>query len=237
MEEAGFRMPEFRIPGIPAERVMPFGIGAIVVLFLILIWSSRPTFVAEEHPPAVPESTVRPLAVTPRAPLPTVFSILGPHPPRAHPDSRDAERYSWGTGLYMDAVNGFVYAITIEVGSRSWRGLRVGMTEREVDGPLALIGQSRETTRGSAQPLIRSGYQLFPSLERRPLRTRTVEVRPPNGCFDVLVELRPRAIGFLDDGGDRFAVVGREGASLEWVTTRIRVVDRSRVGPDAARAC
>ena len=75
---------------------------------------------------------------------------------------------------------------------------------------------------------------MYPSLDERPVRTLRAEVRPPNGCLDVLVDLQPRAIGVLLDGDDRYAVVGRGEPTLDWVVTRIRVVSRAIRGPYAA---
>ncbi len=72
---------------------------------------------------------------------------------------------------------------------------------------------------------------VFPSLDQRPMRTLSAPVRPPNGCYDVTVELRPRAIGILNDGDQQYAAVGRSGDALSWAVTRIVAVARSVQGP------
>ncbi len=47
------------------------------------------------------------------------------------------------------------------------------------------------------------------------------------------VDLQPRAVGILIDGERRYAVVGRGDVSLDWVTTGVRVINRSIRGPFA----
>jgi hypothetical protein len=74
---------------------------------------------------------------------------------------------------------------------------------------------------------------VYSSLEGRPLRRLQAEVRPPNGCLDVMVDLQPQAIGTVRSGGERFVAVTREGGTPTWVVTQIRIVSRSRSGPYA----
>jgi hypothetical protein len=180
------------------------------------------------------ESNIRPLAVNPNTPIQVVFTALGNKPPRPNPDSPRTARYSYGADLKVDAINGLVYAITLRIPNRSWRGLYAGMDQQKAEGTLARLGTPREE--GSTDPPARviSDYVTYPSLEDRPKRTLRAEVRPPNGCFDVIVDLQPQAIGLLQDGEERFAVVARVGDAYRWVVTQIRVVSRSMTGPYAA---
>jgi hypothetical protein len=221
------------------DRRRKLTIGWITIgVLAILVWiSSGPGYV---DAPSPPELTVepRPLTVEPFAPITTVFSVLGPQPPEAVPDAPQLARHSYGSGLTIDALNRRVYAITLEVGSRSWNGLRVGMSERAVEGTLALLGSVQR-----GQPATRSleevgGYSVYPSLDDRPRRTLLVEVRPPNGCYDVTVDLQPQATGILRSGGRRYAVVGQgSNPPLTWVATRIRITTRRVSGPYAGVAC
>jgi hypothetical protein len=112
------------------------------------------------------------------------------------------------------------------------------MSERAVEGTLALLGSVQR-----GQPATRSleevgGYSVYPSLDDRPRRTLLVEVRPPNGCYDVTVDLQPQATGILRSGGRRYAVVGQgSNPPLTWVATRIRITTRRVSGPYAGVAC
>lgn len=235
--------------GLNLEELLPewarrFGVRTLAVsaaillgaLLLIVVWLSRPTF-AQLVDPAAPGDPL-PLAVNPGQSIEIVFSILGTQQPRPHPDFPRVERYSYGAGLQIDAINGAIYALNIAVSSRSWRGLRVGISEREAEGTLALLAHIQpDGPIGNATPELVGGYQVFPSLQRRPIRTLTAAVRPPNGCFDVVVELRPRTTGVLVNGADRQAVVGREGDPLEWAVTRFTVTNRAQAGPAGNAAC
>jgi hypothetical protein len=112
------------------------------------------------------------------------------------------------------------------------------MSERTAEGTIALLGSPERVSSANPRSQVIDGYVTFTSLDTRPVRTLRAEVRPPNGCYDVLVDLRPRAIGVLKDGDVRYAVVGREGDAFDWVVTQIRAVSRSRRGPYAgATAC
>jgi hypothetical protein len=161
-----------------------------------------------------------------------VFSALGPQPSQPNPTARTLERYSYGTDMFVDALNARVYAITLSVPNRSWRGLRVGMTQTNAEGALALLGPPREaepTTTPAADTV--SGYLVYRTLDLRPRRTLLAEVRPPNNCFDVLVDLRPRTLGILTKGRQKWVVVVPPDGTHEWVVTRIRVISRSMPGP------
>jgi hypothetical protein len=215
-------------------RGLAIGAGIIVVLAVTLYLTTRPRFVAQAHPAAAVDQDVRPLPIEPGAPVTMVFALLGTQAPRPVPDEPRLARYSYGTDLEVDVINEAVYAVTFSVPNRSWRGLRAGVPEQTARGTLALLGTPEEVTRGSpATPELRGSYLVYPSLEQRPRRTLRAEVRPPNGCFDVLVDLQPRAAGLLLQEGNRYAVVGRGEEPLEWAITRVRVVDRSVSGPYA----
>ncbi len=216
------------------RRALTIGAGTIIVLAAVLYWWTRPNFIQQPEPPVVSED-VLPFPVEADAPISMVFGLLGAQAPHPVPEDARLARYSYGTDIQIDALNQIVYAITIAVPNRSWRGLQVGMPERNAAGTLALLGTPQEIPgpRGE-EPLEVRGFTVYPSLEERPLRVLQAEVRPPNGCYDVLVDLRPRAIGVLLEDGRRYAVVGRGDASPDWVVTRIRIINRAIRGPYAA---
>lgn len=215
------------------RRALVAGAVAIVGLAAALFWWTRPNFVEQPDPP-VASRDVRPLPIEADAPISMVFGLLGAQAPHPAPEDARLARYSYGNDIQIDALNQIVYAITIAVPNRSWRGLRVGMPERNAAGTLALLGTPQDTTgRVQANPLEVRGFAVYPSLDQRPLRVLRAEVRPPNGCFDVLVDLRPRAVGLLLEDGQRYAVVGRGDAVPDWVVTRIRIVNRAIRGPYA----
>ena len=92
-------------------------------------------------------------------------------------------------------------------------------------------------TSNTASPREMGGYSVY-SFEGRPRRTLLVEVRPPNGCFDVTVDLQPQATGILRDGSQRYVVIGAgSDVPLTWVATRIRITTRRVSGPYSAVAC
>jgi hypothetical protein len=62
-------------------------------------------------------------------------------------------------------------------------------------------------------------------------------VRPPNGCFDAIVDIQPRAAGIVIQGEREFAAIGPPGAQPDWVATRVTVVNRQMAGPLGAAAC
>jgi hypothetical protein len=220
------------------RRRLTVGWVIIGVLAITLFLTAGPGYVEAPHPPE-PPSEARILTVQPFAPITTVFSIMGPQAPQAVPGAQRLARYSYGSDLYIDALNARVYAITLEVGSRTWRGLQVGMPERAAEGTLSLLGQiQRQEPTGARSPQEIGGYTVYPSLENRPTRTLLVEVRPPNGCFDVSVDLQPRASGILRSGGERYAVIGEgSNAPHTWVVTRIRITTRRVSGPHGPVTC
>jgi len=83
-----------------------------------------------------------------------------------------------------------------------------------------------------------SGYLVYRSLDQRPRRTLLAEARPPNNCYDVLVDIQPRSTGTLSRRGRQWIVVPPADPGHEWVVTRIRAVSRSLAGPySAGPAC
>jgi hypothetical protein len=223
------------------ERLQEFltthllGVVASVLLTagVILIWEiTRPTFDATIIP--VPASgDARPFPVQPNAPIIGVFAILGPQPPAVNPDSPRLARYFFGPGAIVDVLNTVVYAVTLTSAERSWEGARVGMEENQARGQLALFGPitTAETVLKAALPL--AGYLAYRSVAELPRRTLTAAVRPPNGCYDVQVQLAPRIIGTTTRGDENFVAVARRGGSATWVVHRVRVVSRALPGPYA----
>ena len=111
------------------------------------------------------------------------------------------------------------------------------MSEQGARGALALIAEVPQNTDVPTEHEVRSGYAVYPSTDSRPRRFYKVEARPPNGCYDVTLELRPKQIGLLIDGSERYSVVGEADDQPQYVVTRITVTDRSRRGPDDVKAC
>jgi hypothetical protein len=235
-----FETVEEKPPGLIREvlagrRWMGVGAVAVLVLAAILFFTSGPRFVRQSHPAEVEPVEIRPLPFNPGTPTNMVFAVLGTQAPSPHPDDQRLTRYAFGAELQVDALNQVVYAITFGVPNRSWQGLRVGVPEQNARGTLALVGTPEAVPTGVMnEPESVGRYFVYPSLEERPVRRLRAEVRPPNGCLDVLVDLQPRAIGVLLDGDNRYAVVGRGDPTLDWVVTRVRVVSRSIRGPYAA---
>ena len=213
------------------QRFKQMAIGAIVVLVIALIVYSRPTFREGMYPTAI-TAAPRPLPLNPNASITAAFGTLGARSPKANPDSPRLARYTYGSDMTIDASNGVIYAISVRIPNRSWRGIHAGMSEQTASGALALLGRPSEPVSAEAsQPQEMGGYWVYPSLDERPRRTLQIEVRPPNGCFDLQVDLQPQAFGTLDDGDRRYAVVGLDGPALTWVVTQVRVVSRSIRGP------
>ena len=223
---------------IGASKVLAWGIPAAVVMIGFLFFSSGPNFVVEPHP-ADFTGTPRPLPVEPGFPIEAVFSALGTQPPQPNPDSPRVERYSYGEGLAVDAFNGAIYALTYSLPNRSWRGILIGATEQRIRGALTLLGTISESgTRNRPAPRTRDGYLTYPSVDDRPAVQLQIQVRPPNGCFDVIVDMSPKILGLLIDGDARYAVVAQGNAPQEWVSSRVRVINRAIAGPYArGRAC
>jgi hypothetical protein len=210
--------------------------GALIVMLVAVLWlTSGPRFTPGVNPAPVADADVRPLPLDPNAPIALVFAALGTKSPQQNPDDQRLFRYTYGSHMVVDALDGSVYSVTLRVPNRSWHGLRVGMNEQRTMGELALLGapQEVEVADGDRGQIV-GGYVVYSSLEARPRRRLEARVRPPNGCFDVIVDLQPRAIGSVDVGEQRYVAVSREGAPPDWVVTRIRIVSRSMAGPYAA---
>ncbi len=209
-------------------RLLWLAISLILAAIIVLVVVFRGPRFVEVRFPAEPTEDIRPLAIEPNTPIQLAFSMLGVQPAKPHPQSSLLARYEYGSDLVVDVLNDVVYAVTLAVPGRTWRGLRVGLTERNAMGLLALLGppQDGEPETVMAPRVIR-GFEAYPSVEQRPRRVHKVEVRPPNGCFDVLVDVRPRVVGLLVSGDARRAVVARRGEPAEWVVTRIRVASRA----------
>lgn len=213
------------------KQFLAGGAAAISVLAIALLATSGPKFTIAFSPVNYP-AIVRPLPISPNDAVAVMFSAIGPQTPQPNPQARELERYSYGTELVIEAVNGQIYAITFSVPNRSWRGLRVGMEQTNAEGTLALLGtpQVGEPTVTSADTI--SGFIVYRSLATRPRRLLKTEVRPPNNCFDVEVDLQPRQTGTLRVGKRSYSVIARVGGPpSEWVVTRIRAVSRALMGP------
>lgn len=216
------------------RRWLSGSMALIVILGAIVLVSSGPEFVSQPHPEPIGDGDLRPLPIDPGQPMANVFAVLGPQPPRTAPESQRLARYTYGADLTVDALNGVVYAITYSLSNRAWRGLRVGVPERVARGALALLGIPQESDATGPQRRSVGKYAVYPSLEERPVRLLRTQIRPPNGCLDVEVELRPRVLGLLIGGGHRYAVVGEGDPPIEWYSTRVRVINRAVAGPYAS---
>jgi hypothetical protein len=225
-------LPERALLLVKARRLRTLGLAAIAVLAVVVALVTGPRYVDAPHPPPATGET-RPLPIEPNGTMATTFAVLGAPPPEPVPDEPRLARYRYGTDLVIDAYNEQVHRITFRLSNRSWRGITVGAPEQTIRGALALLGSAREETRQPPMPpQTVSGYQVYPSLDERPQRTLRVAVQPPNGCYDVAVDLRPRVTGLLLKGSNRYAVIGEGDASPQWVSTEVRITSRAAIGPD-----
>src|SRR5712692_904946 len=87
------------------HRNVSAGAALIVVMLLFIGITGGPTF-TEALSPANYSGNVRPLPVSPNEPISIVFSALGTQPSQPNPTSATMERYSYGTDLVIDALNG-----------------------------------------------------------------------------------------------------------------------------------
>ena len=225
-------------PPIPMEvvvggkkrPVLLFGIPAILLLIVVLMRLTGPRFV-EQPSPVVEASEIRSLTLIPGQQITVLFAQLGTQPPQPHPSQPRIQRYYYGADLIFDAVNDVLYSFEIRVPNRIWQGLRVGLSQQEAEGAIALLGTPTTTGPQTITPNEIIGYLVFPSLEQRPRRTISTEVRLPNGCYDVTVDVQPRAIGNVVDDGQSYVAIGRRGDTPSWAVTRIQVASRSMAGP------
>ncbi len=210
--------------------VLLFGIPAVLLLMVLLMRLTGPRFV-EQPSPVAEASEIRPLTLVPGQPIAVLFAQLGAQQPQVHPSVRRIQRYYYGADLIFDTVNDVLYSFEIQVPNRIWRGLRVGLSQQEAQGAMALLGTATTTGPQTITPNEIGDYLVFPSLEQRPRRTITTEVRPPNGCYDVTVDVQPRSIGNVFDDGQSYTAIGRRGDTPSWTVTRIQVASRSMAGP------
>jgi hypothetical protein len=231
-------------PG-PVERALRFvrrnrlalaaaGLGVIGLWLLYVV--TRPTFTPSFTPPLV-AGAARPFPVEPNTPIIAAFALLGTVPPQANPDAPVLTHYDFGGGATVDALNGVVYAVTLETPERTWHGNRVGLGEQPARGALALEGTIHEREPPPASPVPFGGYRSFTSLATLPKRILSIEVRPPNGCYDVVVETGPQVIGTTSRGDVSFVAVARRGDPVLWVVHRVRVISRAIDGPGGKQAC
>jgi len=205
----------------------------LVVAGAVLTWViTRPTFEPALLPP-IPTSDARPFPVAPNTPIIGAFALVGPRTPEVNPDGPSLARYDFGEGTLVDALNGVVYAVTLELPDRSWEGNRVGMEETRARGTLALLGALTEEEPAASAPFPLGGYLAYRRLTDLPRRHLTAAVRPPNGCYDVQVEVAPRVIGTATRADESFVAVARRGGTTTWVVHRVRVVSRALRGPYA----
>lgn len=217
------------------HRSVALAVLALVIVIPLIWIITRPNFVADPQPPII-TTTPRPLAVLPNVPIDAAFGMLGTERPVVNPDTRALARYQWPDGVIVDALNGMVYAVTLTRGQRSWRGLQVGTPEEAARGEMALLGPLDEPPRGAPRrAILLEGYQVVPTLDDRPIRGLTAEIRPPNGCLDVQVTFTPRTIGRLRQDPNDLWALARGATPFEWVVGSIRLVSRTVPGPYAGR--
>jgi len=222
---------------VRANLTAVIGTGLIVVASGLAWLVTRPTFEAALVPPPATGDAL-PFPVTPNTSIIGAFALLGARTPGVNPDGPTLARYDYGQGTFVDVLNGVVYAVTLELPDRSWEGNRVSAEETRARGTLALLGPIREEAPGAVAAFPFGGYLAYRSLADLPRRRLTAAVRPPNGCYDVQVELAPRVIGTASRGDETFVAVGQRGGTPTWVVHRVRVVSRAMPGPYAgAPAC
>lgn len=213
------------------NRIVTWGGPLALILLIIVVARSGPNFVKQQDPPEVPSEQMRPLPVRPNQQIETVFSFLGETAPRPHPEFRKIERYSYGSDLSVEAINGVVYVVSLSLPNRTWENLSVGMSETRARGNLARLGNISESETDPGRAAEVGGWITYPSPDARPTKLLTAQVRPPNGCFDVTAHVQPRAIGTVVDGGRRLVAVAESGDRLEWVVTKLEIFSRSVRGP------
>jgi hypothetical protein len=208
------------------------------IVGLVMLWSvSRPTFEEGAIPPHLSGEAL-PFPVQPNVPIVGAFALVGTVPPQVNPDAASLARYDFGRGATVDVLNGIVYAITLTTPERAWNGARVGLDEVPARGQLALLGTVQVRAVPSLTARTVGNYVAYPTLEQLPHRLLTTAVRPPNGCYDVEMELAAQVIGTVTRGEEHFFAIARRGSVPRDVIHRVRVVSRSMPGPYAGRpAC
>lgn len=219
------------------ENRLAVAAGGIGVLGLLLLWlTTRPSFTESHIPPPV-TGDARPFPVEPNAPTIAAFAILGTIPPQVNPEAPSLTRYEFGAGATVDALNGMIYAITLETPERTWHGHRVGLGEQPARGALALEGEIREEPAPEATPVRFGGFLAYSSRAALPMQVLSIEVRPPNGCYDVRVEIGPQIIGTTARGDHEYVAVARRGDPILRVVHRVRAISRAMDGPWGRIAC
>jgi hypothetical protein len=215
-------------------NIMAVTAAILGVIGLWLLWYiSRPTFVADPIPPHIVGDAL-PFPVQPNVPVVGAFALVGAVPPEVNPDSPTLARYDYGRGTTVDVLNGVVYAITLSSPERAWNGNRVGLDETRAKGELALLGTIVERRRAPLGATTVGSYVAYRSVEALPRRVLTAAVRPPNGCYDVEIDLAPQVLGRVTRGGDEtFLAVARRGGAAREVVHQVRVVSRALPGPYA----
>ena len=218
------------------NRLAVIGVTLGVVGLGLLYLATRPTFTERYLPPLV-AGEARPFPVEPNVPIVAAFALLGTISPQLNPEAPILARYDFGGGALVDALNGVVYAVTLENPERTWHGHRVGLGDQPARGALALEGTIREREPLLTSPFPFGGFLAYRSLDAVPKRVLSTEVRPPNGCYDVTVEIGPQVIGTASRGDDRFVAVAHRGDPVLWVVHRVRAVSRAVDGPWGTVAC
>jgi hypothetical protein len=217
------------------RMVVMISAAGLVGLFLLYV-ATRPTFTESFTPPLV-AGEARPFPVEPNTPVVAAFALLGTVSPQVHPGSPSLTRYDFGAGAVVDGLNGVVYAITLDTPERTWHAHRVSQGEQYARGALALEGAIREAEPLAVSPFPFGGFQTYSSMASVPMRVLTVEVRPPNGCYDIRVEIGPQVIGTTSRGDQTLVAVARRGESIQWLVHRVRAVSRAMDGPWGRAVC
>ena len=95
-------------------------------------------------------------------PIMAAFALFGSRTPAVNPDGPTLARYDFGQGTVVDALNGIIYAITLELPDRNWEGNRVGAEETRARGALALLGPGHRPGAPSCRDLPVRGLRRVP---------------------------------------------------------------------------
>ena len=224
------------------ERIGAFlGTHMLAVIATVLLaigaaltwYVTRPTFAPALYPPALSGDAL-PFPVMPNTPIIGTFALLGSRTPAVNPDGPTLARYDFGQGTLVDVHNGMVYAVTLTSPERSWEGNRVGVEETRARGGLALLGPVTDEAPQASAAFPFGGYLVYRRLADLPRRRLIAAVRPPNGCYDVQIELAPQIIGTASRGDETLLAVAPRGGTATWVVHQVRVVSRAIAGPYAS---
>lgn len=221
--------PKLPEPPAPSpRRKLPMFVGGFLIVAVAGYFVLRPGL--DPLPDTDYTGQILPLPLEPGADINVMFAQLGSANPEAVQQWPSMVRYRFPS-VTVDLDNGFVYRIELNGPARTWERLRVGMGEDEARGALALLGDPSGQRTDDPPVRFQSGYRVFPSLAERPENRLTVQVRPPNGCFDLIAVLRPTPIGILKKGESEFAAVAKGSDDIAWGVEEVVVVDRKRAGP------